>query len=518
MKKNLLLFLSLTCFTMGRAQSPVNALDFDGTNDAVNALVPVCLSNPAASNFTIEVWVYPRVNTFSRIVFAQQSASDFVALSTGGTGNIYCYVVEGGTTYSIATNNAMPLNQWTHVAAVFETTTNTISVYYNGVLQAGTNGGTSTSGTSGVMSLGTRPGGFQYFSGSLDELRIWNVARTQCQISANYTSKLSGTEPNLEVYYDFDEGTAGANNAGVTILSDRSGTNDGSLVGFTLSGTTSNWISSGATITSTGLNGGSSTNVSVAVCSGSNYTYPDGTTMNNITSPVNHTSNLVSVINGCDSIINTSVAVNPVYDFIEMVTVCSGDDYTYPDGTVATNIISPTFHLSNLTSLGGCDSTYSTTINVATVDTTITVNGPTLTSNAVGATYVWINCGTSLPVGVTTADFTPVSGGSFAVQVTQGSCTEQSYCYSVPVGLLENSGNTAFTIFPNPAGNQISIDMNAFGNEIRFSIFDVTGKLITSNEFTNPGIYSTPIDLSKGVYLIQIQSENHTGIQRLIVD
>jgi len=31
-------------------------------------------------------------------------------------------------------------------------------------------------------------------------------------------------------------------------------------------------------------------------------------------------------------------------------------------------------------------------------------------------------------------------------------------------------------------------------------------------------VYSTPIDLSKGVYLVRIQSENHTGIQRLIVD
>ncbi|MBN2521974.1 MAG: hypothetical protein JXB24_01805, partial [Bacteroidales bacterium] len=102
---------------------------------------------------------------------------------------------------------------------------------------------------------------------------------------------------------------------------------------------------------------------SAGVCSGDSYTFPDGTTQNNITSTVVHASNLVTV-EGCDSVITTTVNVNPVYDLAESAGVCSGDSYTFPDGTTQNNITSTVVHASNLVTVNGCDSVITTTVNV----------------------------------------------------------------------------------------------------------------------------------------------------------
>jgi hypothetical protein len=44
------------------------------------------------------------------------------------------------------------------------------------------------------------------FTGKMDELRIWKVARTAQQVADNYKLILKGDEPGLVAYYHFDEG------------------------------------------------------------------------------------------------------------------------------------------------------------------------------------------------------------------------------------------------------------------------------------------------------------------------
>ena len=52
-----------------------------------------------------------------------------------------------------------------------------------------------------------RSSGFQPFNGGLDEVRLWNVVRTQSQVQAAMLSELTGTEPGLAAYWRFNEGT-----------------------------------------------------------------------------------------------------------------------------------------------------------------------------------------------------------------------------------------------------------------------------------------------------------------------
>jgi hypothetical protein len=47
----------------------------------------------------------------------------------------------------------------------------------------------------------------EYFHGDIDEIRIWNVARTPEQLRAAMNERLSGKEPGLVAYWPFDDGT-----------------------------------------------------------------------------------------------------------------------------------------------------------------------------------------------------------------------------------------------------------------------------------------------------------------------
>ena len=80
------------------------------------------------------------------------------------------------------------------------------------------------------------------FEGAIDELRIWYSERSQTEIQANMFTALTGTETDLELYYDFEDGVAEANNSAVNTLTDLPGNHDASLNNFLLTGTESNFV------------------------------------------------------------------------------------------------------------------------------------------------------------------------------------------------------------------------------------------------------------------------------------
>jgi len=194
---------------LAEAESEVqnNALQFDGIDDQVVFALPSLFDDITGNDFTVEAYVYPIGNVFSRIFFAQKDPSNFVSVSTGNGNNIYFYVIRGGVTYSRSTSASLPLNQWTHVAARWIAATQTVEILFNGVLQSASSGGSSSSGTNEIMCLGTRPDGAQYFSGILDEVRLWNTARTNTEIVENLGHSVPPDAPGLAAYYKLDEGT-----------------------------------------------------------------------------------------------------------------------------------------------------------------------------------------------------------------------------------------------------------------------------------------------------------------------
>jgi len=110
------------------------------------------------------------------------------------------------TLYLAATSTTtIPTNQWVHVAATYSSTTMEAKLYINGILETTVTGVTLT-----ITGVGAGIGqnvNDPVFGGSIDNLRIWDVVRTETEILANMNTCLDGSEIGLHAFYNFNEGT-----------------------------------------------------------------------------------------------------------------------------------------------------------------------------------------------------------------------------------------------------------------------------------------------------------------------
>jgi len=120
-------------------------------------------------------------------------------------------------------------------------------LYVNGQLDA-TGTITDNPDTIDTLYIGSRRysgANDRFFNGQIDEVRIWNAARSATDIQNNMMKDVT-CQSGLVAYYNFDEGTAGGTNTGLTTAIDSTGTNNGTLTNFALTGASSNWVASSA--------------------------------------------------------------------------------------------------------------------------------------------------------------------------------------------------------------------------------------------------------------------------------
>lgn len=158
---------------------------------------------------TIEAWI--RWDGFNR--FAQPwsfgTTLSCVGLNTfSSTSDLQLFVYENtGTSHVARARRSVELHQWYHLAAVINTTQG-LQLYMNGVLIAKSQQGIQEIGSiagKGPARAGVGPWEQNgHFIGALDELRIWDHARSPDQIRATMQQQASGTEPGLRGLWNFD--------------------------------------------------------------------------------------------------------------------------------------------------------------------------------------------------------------------------------------------------------------------------------------------------------------------------
>ncbi len=203
-----------------------------------------------------------------------------------------------------------------------------------------------------------------------------------------------------------------------------------------------------------------------------------------------------SQTNDCDSIVTLDLTI--LNSSSSSITVQACDEYISPSGAIITTSGQFTDYIPNAM---GCDSAITVTLTINTVDTTVTNSDPTLTANANGATYQWIDCdnGNSPIAGETSQSFLPSSSGNYAVEVTQNGCVGTSTCEPVISLSNELTDMGELEVYPNPFNEFIVVE-GVNPKESMIQIHDASGRQVLSSRDYKINTVHLPV----GVYVISI--------------
>ncbi len=164
-----------------------NALTFNGTSAMVS--VNDSASLDLTSGMTLEAWVYPTTlkSSWTDIIF--KSGDVYFLMGTTPTSQ---FPDVGGafTANNVFGTSALPLNTWSHLAGTYDGTT--LRFYLNGnQVATGTVSATIPTST-GPLSIGGDSGGSQYWTGMIDEVRIYNRALSATEVQTDMASPVIG--------------------------------------------------------------------------------------------------------------------------------------------------------------------------------------------------------------------------------------------------------------------------------------------------------------------------------------
>ncbi|HNI80523.1 MAG TPA: CARDB domain-containing protein, partial [Rhodocyclaceae bacterium] len=185
-----------------------NAVQLDGY-DWVEAPATDALNLTGSS--TTEFWFKADAysGTWTPLVFKGNGDSNQrqVTVWLNNAGYLHLSTNTNGTWQGVSTNvGSVQLGQWEHVAAVIDRIGNRLKVYINGTLavDGGLAGGSALSNSKPLM-FGSALESYPRFTGSLDDVRIWNTVRGASDIATDMSTALSGNEAGLVAYYRLDE-------------------------------------------------------------------------------------------------------------------------------------------------------------------------------------------------------------------------------------------------------------------------------------------------------------------------
>ena len=255
--------------TVGQSDT---SLRFDGTDDYIQSGTAL-----SASSGTWEAWVRKdnwAVHNDDRLLgnnidFANND-SFYVSLHPAvGLHFRYGGTSQGGNNYaSTLATQSLAANSWHHLAATWSHSAGftTLTLFLDGV-QVASNTAALLITLNPGMFLGGSPALPKFGPGNMDEVQVWNSARTPAQIAADMNQALTGSEAGLLAYYKLNEAE------GLSAIDSKVGGNNGTIFGgatyavpgMPFAGTNAVTMAAGSSINARGgaLNVGANNAVSV---------------------------------------------------------------------------------------------------------------------------------------------------------------------------------------------------------------------------------------------------------------
>ncbi len=501
---------------------PGNALVFDGSNDGVIMGTP---STAITGRFTVEAWVKPNDGTKDMHVFSTRNGSvtSFDVQITGGN-TIHGDIGSGSGWLNTAINASFnyKAGQWMHIAYVI--VPGTYTIYVNGN-QVG--GGTIPAGTpllynsTNNITIGYDPGENSFLNGAVDEVRVYNTALTQANIQADMVSTTSAVPASLVNYYNFDNGTPGGTNTGITTLIDSKSGYNGTVASFALTGTTSNWVASDAMVIPVAIAATQDTVTSFTA----NWTAPTIGTVTGYQLEVSKTADFGSPVTGspfsstATSLNITGLTANtPYYYRVEAIT-----DATAGLGAPS-NIITVTTqpshdatlvsaNLTNATStgsLGGANTIVRAFVPAGNANFTVT---PQLTNSFATVMVNGVGVPNNTASQQLSFSYTDTTYVKIKVTAQDGVTTKTYTYYFVPVYDLKSLALNAGTLNPSFAQSTFSYTATETTDALQLTPVTFSGSAVSINGVSKPSgtTVSVPLQIGSNTIAINAPGSDNLG-------
>jgi hypothetical protein len=203
-------------------------LTFDGVDDYVELADSDSLSfgnGTADSPLTIELWFRPGSMSLKQNLIGKWGSGNTVREYRLyiAPGTIRLDLMDSARQVQVSARNNNSLSAlaggWHHLAVTYDgrggaSAADGITIYVDGVampmFRINNASYVAMSNTSAILQIGREGGLTNQYNGGLDEIRLWNVARTPAQIQSNMSSELVGTESGLQAYWRLNDGGGAA--------------------------------------------------------------------------------------------------------------------------------------------------------------------------------------------------------------------------------------------------------------------------------------------------------------------
>jgi hypothetical protein len=215
---------------------------------------------------------------------------------------------------------------------------------------------------------------------------------------------------------------------------------------------------------------------------------------------------------GCDSII--TVNFTRLQSTASSITINACRTFTSPSGKY--NWTQGGTYIDTIPNTTGCDSIITIALTIDQSDTSVSISGKTLSAAGSMDSYQWINCSDLAPVpNAQSQSFTPTQNGNYAVIVKKGACTDTSACHTI-TGLGTSTPKTeTIQVYPNPSQNNFTISLGELYPEVTISLYTPLGQKITTHTYTNTAAINFDLEVSKGIYYLEINIENSISVVKV---
>lgn len=180
-------------------------------------------------------------------------------------------------------------------------------------------------------------------------------------------------------------------------------------------------------------------------------------------------------------------------------------------GIIDANTSTAGIYTVTYTTNGNCPNSSNIAIELTQVDNSTVLNGLTITANAAGAAYQWLDCDNGMIIqGETNNSFTATVNGNYAVEITQNGCVDTSACVTIAsANLLENDFETNINFYPNPTTGTTFIDLGTKYEEVEVKLSNLLGQQLSRATFKQSAQVEIDIEGVSGFYFVEILTSDN---------